>query len=119
VVDLSIVEGKLLLRVEGADKLWALRSSLEIPLEHVAGIRADPDAARGWWHGLRMAGTHIPGVITAGTFFQHGNWVFWDVHRPENAVVISLRDERYEALVIEVENPDAAVRQVEAVLGHG
>lgn len=115
-VDLSIEEGKLHLRVEGSDKLWAFKSSLEIPLEHIVGIRTDPEEARGWWHGVRMAGTNFPGVITAGTFIQHGNWVFWDVRNPENAVVISLRDERYEALVIEVEDPEAAVRLVMAML---
>ena len=41
-VDLSISDGSLLLNVRGSDKLWAFKSSLEIPLQHVAGIRADP-----------------------------------------------------------------------------
>ena len=87
-VDLSIAEGKLMLHVRGADQLWALKSSLEIPLQHVAGIRADATIARGWWHGLKMPGTSIPGVITAGTFYQDGKRIFWDVHHPEHAVVI-------------------------------
>ena len=26
---------------------------------------------------------HLPGVITAGTFYQEGERVFWDVHDPE------------------------------------
>ncbi len=108
-VDLSISEGKLLLDVRGADKLWALKSSLEIPLQHVAGIPADPEAARGWWHGLKLPGTNIPGVITAGTFYQDGKRVFWDVHDPEKTVVIDLHDERYNQLVVEVADPAAAV----------
>jgi hypothetical protein len=116
-VDLSVTDGKLVIRVEGADKLWALKSSLEIPLEHVAEVRADPAIARGWWHGLRMPGTNIPGVITAGTFYQHGEFVFWDVHDPEKTVVISLRDERYGALVVEVEDAEAAVRLVHEATG--
>ncbi|MFZ0395053.1 MAG: hypothetical protein WCF17_11165 [Terracidiphilus sp.] len=111
-VDLTVADGKLVVRVEGMDKLWALRSSLEIPLEHVAGVRIDPEAARGWFHGLRMPGTNIPGVITAGSFLQSGGFVFWDVHDPENTVVISLRDERYKALIVEVADPGAAVRLV-------
>jgi hypothetical protein len=40
-VDLTVADGKLILHVGGADKLWALKSSLEIPLEHIAAIRAD------------------------------------------------------------------------------
>lgn len=47
VVDLSIAEGKLKLHARGADKLWAFKSSLEIPLVHSAGVPAEPEAARG------------------------------------------------------------------------
>lgn len=115
-VDLSVHEGKLILHVLGADKLWAFKGSLEIPLEHVAGIRADPDVARGWLHGLRAPGTNIPGVITAGTFYQHGQRVFWDVHHPENIVVIELHDERYNELIVEVENSQISVQLISAML---
>jgi hypothetical protein len=59
--------------------MWAFKSSLEIPLAHISEIRADPAIAHGWWHGLRMPGTKIPGVLTAGTFYQDGKRVFWDV----------------------------------------
>ena len=115
-VDLAVHEGKLILHVLGADKLWALTSTLEIPLEHVAGIRADPEVARGWLHGIRVLGTNVPGVITAGTFYQHGQRVFWDVHHPENTVVIELHDERYNELIVEVENPQMAVQLISAYL---
>jgi hypothetical protein len=104
-VDLSISNGTLVLHVRGADQLWALKSSLEIPLQHVAGIRSDPAIAHGWWHGLRLPGTNIPGVITAGTFYQHGKRVFWDVHHPDQTVVIELKDERYDELIVEVPDP--------------
>jgi hypothetical protein len=63
------------------------------------------------------AGTNIPGVITAGTFLQRGGVVFWDVHNPEKTVVISLRDERYKSLVVEVAHPEAAVRLVSRAIG--
>ncbi len=115
-VDLSIAEGRLTLHVRGADKLWAFKSSLEIPLVHITEITADPSIAHGWWHGLRMPGTNIPGVLTAGTFYQDGKRVFWDVHNPENTVVIGLRDERYNELIVEVADPKAAVELVKATL---
>jgi hypothetical protein len=115
-VDLSISGGNLVLHVRGADKLWAFKSSLEIPLAHIAEIRADPAIAHGRWHGLRMPGTNIPGVLTAGTFYQDGKRVFWDVHNPENTVVIELKDERYNQLIVEVADPKAAVELVKAGL---
>ena len=115
-VDLSIAEGKLVLHVQGADKIWALKSSLEIPLVHIAGVRADPEVARGWYHGIRMPGTNVPGVIMAGTFYQDGKRVFWDVHHPEKTIVIELHDERYNELVVEVDDPDGAMRLIQNAL---
>jgi len=115
-VELSIADGKLMLHVKGADKLWAFKSSLEIPLIHVADVRADPEVARSWWHGIRMPGTTMPGVITAGTFYQDGKRVFWDVHHPDKTIVIDLHDERYNELVVEVDDPDAAVKLIQNAL---
>jgi hypothetical protein len=115
-VDLSITEGKLILHVRGADKLWALKSSLEIPLQHIGDVRADPSVAKGWYHGIRLPGTNIPGVITAGTFYQHGRRVFWDIHHPENTIVVELRDERYDEMIIEVADPQAAVELIKGAL---
>lgn len=113
-VDLSVVGDTLVLRVEGVDKLWALRSSLEIPLRHIAGVRADASVARGWWHGLKMLGTNVPGVITAGFFYQDGRRVFWDVHNPENTIVIELKNDRYDELIVEVADPNAALQMIKA-----
>ena len=115
-MDLSIAEGKLTLHVRGADKLWAFKSTLEIPLVHIASVRADPEAARGWYHGSRMPGTRVPGLVTAGTFYQDGKRVFWDVHHPEKTIVIDLHDERYNELVVEVDDPDGAVRLIQNAL---
>jgi hypothetical protein len=118
-VDLSVTGTNLVLQVRGADRLWALKSSLEIPLAHIAGVRADPNVAKGWYHGIRAPGTNLPGVITAGTFYQHGQRVFWDVHHPEGAIVIELRDERYNELIVEVSDPQAAVELIRSASAGG
>jgi hypothetical protein len=112
----SVSEGNLIVEVEGWDKLWSLRSRLVIPIHHVIRVYADPKIAESWWQGLRLAGTHLPGVITAGTFYHHGNWVFWDLHDPEKAIVVELRDERYEKLIIEVPDPADTVARLGATL---
>jgi len=62
-------DGKLVIDVEGWDKLWAFKSRLEIPLNHISGVRSGADERAS---GIRAPGTHIPGVITAGTFHQIG-----------------------------------------------
>ena len=116
VATITLSSDSLVVTAKGADRIWALQSKLVIPLEHVVGAVKDEDEARRWWHGFRAFGTHIPGVITAGSFCQRGELVFWDVHHPERAIAISLRDQCYAKLIVEVENPDAAVADIEAAL---
>ena len=116
-VALTIEDGVATFEVEGADKLWALRSRLQIPLAHIRGARIDTEIAHGWWHGLRAPGTSVPGVLTAGTFYQHGKRVFWDVHDPARVVVVELADERYDELVIEVEDPAITVATIASAIG--
>ena len=108
-VEVTVRDEVATCEVEGVDKLWALKSCLKIPLAHIRDVRLDAEAARGWWHGLRTLGTNLPGVITAGTFYQHGKRIFWDVHDPERVIVIALNDERYDELIIEVADPVAVI----------
>jgi hypothetical protein len=115
-VEISIHGDRVRFEVQGWDKLWALRSQLEIPLAHIRSARIDPEPARGWWHGLRMPGTQIPGVLTAGTFYQRDGAVFYDVHDPEHTIVLELEHEHYKRLVIEVSSPEAAVATLTAAL---
>ena len=109
----------LILEINGMDKLWSLKSRLSIPLAHVHSVRPDPGAARHWFDGLKVAGSYIPGILTAGTFYEEGGLVFWDVHQAEHAIAIDLEHERYRRLIIEVADPAAAVRLIEvAITGH-
>ena len=115
--EVELAENTLIVHVRGMDRLWALKSRLEIPLNHVVGAEVDPQVAQGWRKDIRASGTHVPGVIAAGTFYQDGERVFWDVHHPEKTVVIRLRDERYARLVIEVDDPRAAATAIQGALG--
>lgn len=115
-VEISIFSGNVVFEVQGLDKLWSLKSSIEVPLSHLASVMIDPEAARGWWHGLRMPGTQIPGVVTAGTFYQHGRRVFYDVHNTDNTIVIQLNHEKYDQLIVEVADPQAEVAKLTSVI---
>jgi hypothetical protein len=110
--EVEFAQEALIVHVRGMDRLFALRSRLEVPLSHVEGAEADPEEARRRWHGILASGVWVPGPITTGTYFQEGEWVFWDVHDPEKTVVIRLKDERYGRLVVEVEEPEATAARV-------
>jgi len=110
---ITISDGKLMIEVQGWDKLWALKSHLEIPLEHVRDVRpGKDDRARG----IHAPGTYFPGIIAAGTFHQIGKHVFWDVHDPERAIAIDLHDERYTSLIVEVEDPGLTISEIKAAV---
>ena len=113
----TIDDSNLVVEVEGMDKLWSLKSRLTIPLGHVRGATADPGIA-GENAGWKVGGARIPGVITAGTFQQDGERVFWDVRDRTKAVVIELHDETYARLVIQVADPRATVELVEGACAH-
>ena len=110
----SITGGKLIIDVQGLHKIWALKSRLEIPVEHISSVRGGADERV---KGIRLPGTSIPGLITAGTYYEPGGKrVFWDVHHPEKAIVIDLHDERYSQLVVEVDDPEGAVKLIQSAL---
>jgi len=110
--EIEYTDEALVVHVTEWDKIWALKSQLTIPLAHVVRAAAADDTVQWTWRGVRLPGTHIPGVITAGTFHTDGGRVFWDVHDAAHAVVIHLRDDQYTELVVEVDDPVATIALV-------
>lgn len=113
-VDITTENEKLIVAVQGIDRLWAFKRKLEIPLTHVTAVHADPKAAGKWWHGIKFFGTRLPGVLKAGTFYEQKSLLFWDIHDPANGIVIELTDERYRQLIVEVADPSLVIEQIEA-----
>ena len=79
--NITVENDKLVVNIEGLDKLWTFTGRLEIPLAHITGAKQDADVVYGW-KGWRGPGAHIPGVIVAGTFHRDRKRIFWDVHDP-------------------------------------
>lgn len=95
--------------VKGFHKLWAFKSQINIPKENV--IDAYPNQENlNWMVGLRMPGTHIPGLITAGSYILKGGTIFCDVSDHNKSIVVELKDEHYKRLIIEVENVEEAIK---------
>jgi hypothetical protein len=114
--EIEITATSLIVHIRGADRFFAFKSQLEMPLEHVAAVEASVPEARDFWHGLRIVGTELPGVITAGSFVHRGEWAFWDVHDPDKAVMIRLHDEHYAKLIIGVDDPAATAKEINAAV---
>jgi hypothetical protein len=111
-IEVSVDDDKAVFEVQGWDRLWSLRSRLEIPLSHINGAHIDPEPAMGWFQGLKLSGSDFPNLFRAGTFYQDGGLVFWDVHDPQKTIVVELNHERYQKLIIEVQEPERIVRLI-------
>ncbi len=107
-------DDRLLVRPVGLVRLWALSSGVEVPIASVVdvGVSVRKELVLGW----RVPGTHLPGVLTAGTFRSHGEKALWMVGRNEKVLVIELTGEKYRHLVLGVEDPEAATEALRAAL---
>jgi hypothetical protein len=94
--------------VKGLHKLWAFKNELAIPSKNISRAHRNFEG-QGFWKGWRMPGTHIPYLITAGTFYLDGDKIFWDVMNKDKAIIVDLVDEEYKQLIIEVDDVDAAI----------
>jgi hypothetical protein len=113
VIDLA--GDQLVVTMQGLDRLWSLRSRIAVPLAHVRGATADPGITRES-AGFRVPGTHLPGVITAGTYVKDGRRTFWNLRNSQQAVVIELTGERFSRLVLGVDDARAIAERIERVL---
>ena len=111
-VNIYLQGDKVLFEVAGWDKVWSFKSSLEIPVEHIIAVYAAPNIEMNFLDSLKLLGTSIPKVFRAGTFYQHNEIIFWDVHNTENVIVIELEHEHFKKLVIEVDNPAEAIAMI-------
>ena len=107
-VQITKDEKETTLEIMGLHKLWAFKSQLKIPNEHILNAYQN-EAELSNWQRIRMPGTSIPFLIHAGTFYEINSTIFMDIVNKKNAIIVELKDEFYNKLMIEVENPEAAI----------
>ena len=110
----NIQDNNLVITMQGARKVLSLKSELSIPLKNIAGVTADASAGKQIFKGWRV-GTEV-GFYSGGTFYRDGNKAFYDLKRKEDAVVVTLKDEDFDTLIIGVEDPEAAVELIDEAI---
>lgn len=116
---IELTDTMLIVRVEGFDKILALKSQLQVPLSHVVNAEVDPQIEgefRRLFVGIKAPGTGLSRVVRAGTWYTNDGKVFWDIYHPENAITIHLADDTYSKLLIEVANPAATVAAIQEAI---
>ncbi len=101
---IELTDQELIVHLGFWEALAACRRSIRVPLAHVRG--ATDDEGYSWSDmGTRAPGTHLPGVLAAGTFYKKGDKQFVYLGRNSHPVVIELSDESWTRIVVGV--PDA------------
>ncbi len=98
-------------------KVWALSRGPRIALRDVteaAAVRRQDIERKAR---IRVAGTALPGVVSAGRFWRRGWWEFWAVRRADPLLVIRCGpDARYDRVVLETADPAADAARITAAL---
>src|SRR5918998_6512895 len=97
---------QLVVNVKSRDKKFMLLSSIRIPLEHVVGAEVNSHVEWEVWRGWRVPGVKVPGV----RFYAMNG-------RRDKTLVIRLKDETYEWLVMEVDDPSEAAESINEAAG--
>ena len=104
----------LVVNVKKRDKASMFVPTMKIPLDHVLGAERDPQIERMQWRAWVLRefkpGTYEP--PDPGVRFYNPSHLL--AHK---AIVIRLKDEGYERLVVEVEDPDGAVARINQAVG--
>jgi hypothetical protein len=97
----EVHDDQLVVDRRGWDKMVKLLGRLTIPLDHVVRAEADPNIEWAVWRGWRVPGVRVPGVR------------FYDMHgHRDKTIVIWLKDETYDRLITEVEDPAEVVKKI-------
>ncbi len=118
---IEITPYQLVVRLHGIDRLLAMRSSVSVPLAHVVGVREHAAEARfdeAVRDSGRGIGTFVRGRIAAGSLRLPDGRSFYDVRDPRRAIVVDLRSESFEHLVVQIdgEAPEAAAGRIRDAL---
>jgi hypothetical protein len=111
----EIVGDRLRARLDGWDRVWALKRELAVPLAHVRGVEPAPEGLRP--RGLRAPGSYWPGLIAAGTYRRRTGKEFWSVRDRFRAIVVEIEGDVYDRLVLQVPDPSGTIEEIRRAIG--
>ena len=112
---LELTDHELVVHLTAWESVWSLRRSFRVPLTQIRGATEDSGFG-GKALGLRLSGTHVPGLITAGTFIKEGDKQFVYTLRKLQTVVIQLEGNDWSRLVIGVPDARAEASRINAAV---
>ncbi|MBK8954322.1 MAG: hypothetical protein IPM34_02040 [Saprospiraceae bacterium] len=108
-VEITTVNSHFSITLKGFYKFFAFKSEINILKRNIVNVYQSDKELSGWI-GWRSLGTSIPFFFNVGTFCKNGKKNFWYVFDKSKAIIIELENEDYDKLIIEVENPQEAIK---------
>jgi hypothetical protein len=106
--NLLINDDTVTVELTALEKAQALHGNVTVPRTAITEVRSVPDGLAEV-HGLKMPGSGIPGVIMVGTWRGADGTTFAVCHGAKPAVVIELTGQRFDRIVVTVDDPENAV----------
>lgn len=113
-VELEVTGSTVTVHVEGIHRVLALHEHVTFDLAHVTRVSVASVDLRPPW--VRAPGAFFPGVIAAGVFRGKGRKEFWDTRFDGHAIQVDLKGTTFTRLVIDVADPQNALRTLSAAV---
>ncbi|MCW2135189.1 alpha/beta hydrolase [Arthrobacter sp. VKM Ac-2550] len=113
---LVVGDGAVRVELSKGEKIAGLLPDLNMPATAVEDVQVLKDGFTGVT-GMRAPGLALPGRVRMGTWRGSRGNTFAVVHQGKPAVQLTLKDQKYRRVVVEVANVEDAARQVREAAG--
>jgi hypothetical protein len=112
----DVADDFLEVRLSGWRSVLALRRRLRVPLSAVASVQHSSRAYVLVPTSIRLRRRSRPHLWRLGVYRGRSGWSFWSCGLGRGAVVIETQGYRFRFVVVEVSDPGAVIRRLEAAL---
>ena len=108
---LLIEDQRLHLSLSGWEQLGSLHADIRIPFSHIVNVEISEKPWR-TLRGIRAPGLGIPRIVMLGTMRRKRKKDFCAIYQNRIAVVVYLREETFERLIVTCEESEKVVRRL-------
>lgn len=115
---ITVENQQLIIRLEGINRVLALKSQLTIALKDILSVVFVSDLKTSdylKWYTPKL-GLFLPESVAEGSFYTKEGKLFVNIHQGHAGIVLRLKDETYQEIIIELENAEKIVSEINQLL---
>ena len=106
-------EKGLTINLDGIQKILSLKGQIRIPWKSISKIS---DVKPKWLIFTPKAGTNLPAVLMAGTFYRRKGKSFYYVRHLDKCITFSLKNHQFVEIVVEVREKEKQLTKLNDLL---